>query len=150
MLKVKRYSKKEFEDTMQTHNVTDATVKGTSDYYICINATGWIHGIPYFKEHHLNVLNVYFDDVHKTGLKVIPWFNNDQRVIYAWACSVDQALIIKQFISKIPDNSVVHIYCAKGKSRSKGVEIYINECYNNQVSDASEINSNVYNLLKSV
>lgn len=150
MLTVKRYSKKAFEDTMQTNSITDITVEDTNDYYICINATGWIHGIPYFKDLHPNVLNVCFDDVHQTGLKVVPWFNNDQRVIYAQACTESQALAIKQFISKIPDNSIVHIYCAKGKSRSKGVEVYINECYNNQVDDTSGINSNVYNLLKSI
>ena len=150
MLEVKRYSRKYFEEEMQKANVNDHTVDSSNDYFICINATGWIHGVPYFKQPHANVIDLYFDDVHKTGLKAIPWYNNDHRIIYAQACTIEQAATLKKFIDAIPDNSVVHIYCAKGKSRSKGVELYINEFYNNLVSDNDGINSNIYSLLKSI
>lgn len=149
MLKIKRYSRIEFEKMADESNITDQTVDHSDDYFICINATGWIHGIPYFKNYHRNVINLYFDDVYRTGLKVIPWFNGDQRVIYAWSCSANQAEELKEFIKDIPQGSTVHIYCAKGRSRSRGVEMYINEMYNNtKVED--EINSNVYDMLKSV
>lgn len=147
MLEVKRYSRSSFETAMA--GIDDTNVEQLAEYFICINATGWIHGIPYFKRDHNNVINLYFDDVYRTGLKAIPWFNNDQRLIYAQACSENQATQLKQFIESIPQGATVHIYCAKGKSRSRGVEMYINEVYNNTVIQ-DEINSNVYDMLKSV
>jgi len=58
-------------------------------------------------------------------------------------------LILKKFIETIPQGSIVHIYCAKGRSRSRGVEMYISELFNNTVLH-DEINSNVYDMLKSV
>ena len=146
-MEVKIYSRTLFEQVMS--DVNDTNVDQLNEYFICINATGWIHGIPYFKKDHRNVINLHFDDVYKTGLKVIPWFNNDQRIIYAQACSEDQAKKLKQFIETIPQDSKVHIYCAKGKSRSKGVEMYINEIYNIEMIQ-EPINSNVYNVLKSI
>jgi hypothetical protein len=147
MLDVRRYSRSSFEEAMS--DINDSNVELLNEYFICINATGWIHGIPYFKKEHRNVINLYFDDVHKTGLKVIPWFNNDQRIIYAHACSKEQAVELKKFIETIPQGSIVHIYCAKGRSRSRGVEMYISELFNNTVLH-DEINSNVYDMLKSV
>lgn len=149
MLIVKRYSRDDFKKMAEAVGITDITVDNFPEYFICINSTGWIHKIPYFNQEHNNVINLYFDDIYETGLKVIPWFNNDKRIIYAKACNKEQAILLKNFIKRIPDGSTIHVYCAKGKSRSKGVEMYIQEMYN-QIPASGSINSNVYDLLKEV
>lgn len=134
---------KEFIDL----GINDETL-ASQDYYICIHSTGWIHSIPVFKHNHKNVLNLWFDDVEVTGLKTITWFNNTQRTIFATACSDDTAKQIINFISSIPANSTIHVYCAKGRSRSVAVANYIRQFVNNEDIADSGHNNHVFNLLK--
>jgi predicted protein tyrosine phosphatase len=95
-----------------------------------------------------NVLNLKFEDVEKTGLKAIKWYNNTQRIIYAIACSDKQAKQIVDFIKRIPNDSTLHIYCAKGKSRSVAIANYVRKYYNNQEIDDSGHNKHVFSLLE--
>jgi len=120
-----------------------------NEYFICIHATGWIHAIPYFKQPHKNVLNLVFDDVEKDRKK---WIHEYVPITYnAIACTENQAILMKRFIDNIPDNSTVHVYCAKGQSRSPAVAAFIEEHRNkNQHSKFHnyKYNQHVYNLLR--
>jgi len=145
MLQIKSYSRKEFSLLFNDETILNYL----NDYFICINATGWIHSNPVFKKFYTNVLNLYFDDIEKTGLKLVPWFNNTQNLIYATACSDEQARLIKEFIRKIPDNSNLHIYCTKGRSRSPAIEKFAREYKNNELeNDIKNYNNHVYKILK--
>ena len=82
---------------VKTHSIEDFKELPKGDFLIGIHSNGWKHSIPVLAKSN-NVLNVWFEDVEKTGLKLIPWFNNDQRIIYAVACSDDQAKEIQRTI----------------------------------------------------
>lgn len=151
MIFTRRYSKNDFVRYMSINKINDLSVKNfIKEYFICLNATGWKHSIPYFKESHDNVINLYFDDVENDGPKEIQWFNNTTKIIEAKAMTIDQAIELKKFINRIPDNSIVHIHCTKGLSRSAAVENFINETRNNHIVEQTEGNIRVYNLLKEV
>jgi predicted protein tyrosine phosphatase len=113
-------------------------------FFICINSTKLIHSIPYFKEKHDNVINLYFDDVLRSGPKEEElWFTRGHPFFDRTAMSKEQGEELVNFISKIPNNSEVYVYCAKGQSRSGAVEDFL---MNRPVSSGS--NSHVYNTLK--
>lgn len=113
------------------------------DYFICVNSSGHIHSVPHFKQSHANVLNLYFDDTERNKIKV-----TGNLVYYAIACTEKQAKTIKEFIDTIPESATVHIYCAKGKSRSTAIGKFI-EDYKNifPKTEFNSYNSYVYNLL---
>lgn len=114
----------------------------SNDYFICLNSSGYIHSIPHFKQPHPNVINTYFDDTIENKIKV-----SSGIVYYAIACTINQAKSIKEFIDKIPNNSSIHIYCAKGKSRSQAVKKFIEEYSGLKKSDYTSYNKHVYKLL---
>jgi len=136
-------------DTFNLTLFTDENVDSYTDsYFICVNATGWKYSIPFFKKNHNNVLNLYFDDIDKTGLKLVEWYNNTKRLIYAIACSNEQAISIKKFIDTIPNNSILYIYCSKGKSRSPAIEKFVREYRNKEQNNTIKYyNKHVYSLL---
>lgn len=144
MLDIKLYSKELFKQVIE---VTDDTVEQSSDYFICVNSTGHIHGIPYFNQPHINVLNCTFDDTDHDHTKFDNIFNVE---FSAKACTPEQAETIVKFIDTIPDGSVVHIYCAKGKSRSPAIAKFISERRNNTDMETPSYNTHVYELLKNV
>ena len=147
MLTIQVYSRYGFEEvtTFTDQNLDEFP----NEYFICIHATGWIHAIPYFKQPHKNVLNLVFDDVEKDRKK---WIHEYVPITYnAIACTENQAILMKRFIDNIPDNSTVHVYCAKGQSRSPAVAAFIEEHRNkNQHSKFHnyKYNQHVYNLLR--
>lgn len=149
MLTVKVYSRYGFEKVTK---FTDQNVdEFPTDYFICIHASGWIHSIPYFKRPHKNVINLVFDDVEKDKKK---WIHEYVPIPYnAIACTPKQAAAMKHFINEIEDGSTVHVYCAKGQSRSPAVAAFIEE-YRNKVSDSKfhtyKYNQHVYNLLRNL
>jgi predicted protein tyrosine phosphatase len=116
-----------------------------SEYFICLNSTGHIHSTPHFKINHFNVLNTYFDDTDVNRIKV-----SGNIVYYAWACTREQAITIKDFIKTIPDTANVHIYCAQGKSRSPAVAKFIKEYKSLTDENYPNYNKHVYNLLRTV
>ncbi len=118
------------------------------DYYIGIHSSGWIHSISVFKQDHRNVLNLWFDDVESDCLKIIDWFNNTHRIIYARACTVDQASQLIKFINKIPFGASLHIYCAKGQSRSPAVANFVRKYLNKEQIDPDGHNKHVFRLLE--
>ena len=147
MLTVQVYSRYGFE---KVTTFTDQNVDSfTNEYFICIHATGWIHAIPYFKKQHSNVLNLVFDDVEKNRKK---WIHEYVPISYsAIACTEEQAKELKQFIDAIPTNSTVHVYCAKGQSRSPAIAAFIEEYKNNNRNSkfhTYKYNEHVYNLLR--
>jgi rhodanese-related sulfurtransferase len=136
---------------MSLRKINDETVENViGEFFICLNATGWKHAEPFFKNSHMNVINSYFDDVEQDGPKEIQWFNNTTKTIEAKAITVKQAIELKLFIETIPDNSTVYVYCAKGLSRSAAVESYISEIKNNVILDLPGMNPRVYKFLKEV
>lgn len=142
-MKIRIYPQFEF---YKTAPFDDSNVEQCShDFFICLNSSGSAHGVPHFKFNHYNVLNTYFDDTDSNRIKV-----SGQIVYYAVACSRVQASMIKQFVDTIPDDSTVHIYCAKGKSRSPAVAKFISEYKNLNSQQYPTYNSYVYNLLRSV
>lgn len=132
---------------VKTYAMKDISNLDSKDFVIGIHSNGWIHSKEVFPPSN-NVLNLWFEDVEKSGLKAIQWFNNTQRIIYATACSSEQAIKIVNFIKKIPNHSTLHIYCAKGKSRSVAVANYVRKYINNEIIDDSEHNKYVYCLLE--
>ena len=84
---------------MSVRDINDQSVdQYNNEFFICLNATGWKHAIPYFKESHNNVINLYFDDVEHDGPKEIQWFNNTTKNIDAKAITTNQARELKTFI----------------------------------------------------
>lgn len=147
-LKTKVYPQKEFESIMQNRDIDDSTVWNLKDeYFIGINSTGWIHSIPYFKEQHSNVITLYFDDIEKDKWKTVPYPGVGSKTIYAIACTEAQARQLKTFIDSVPKGSLVHIYCAQGKSRSVGISAYINHRFNGIQPVDFNFNTYLYNLL---
>jgi predicted protein tyrosine phosphatase len=143
MNEIKVYPQFEF---CETTAFNDSNVEQFNhDFFICLNSSGNIHSIPHFKFEHYNVLNMYFDDTDVNRIKV-----SGDIIYYAVACTVGQARTIKKFVDTIPDNSTVHIYCAKGKSRSPAVAKFINEYKGMNNLSYSTYNKHVYNLLWSI
>jgi predicted protein tyrosine phosphatase len=68
----------------------------------------------------------------------------------ARACTLEQAVEIKNFIDVVPDKSTLHIYCSKGKSRSTAVSKFVEEYKNNKTVEYENYNQHVYTILKSV
>jgi predicted protein tyrosine phosphatase len=114
-----------------------------NNYFICINSSGSRYGIPVFKKKHNRVLNMFFDDTERNKIKV-----SSPIVYYAVACKASQAKSIKEFVDTIPESATIHVYCAKGKSRSTAVAKFIEEY--RKVYDKTKFdsyNTFVYNLL---
>jgi predicted protein tyrosine phosphatase len=144
MIDVRVYSKKNFEETA----FTDTNVDQLSDeFFICINATGHVHSIPHFTKSKPNILNCYFDDVEHDHVKFDTIFKME---FNARACTLEQAVEIKNFIDAVPDNSKLHIYCSKGKSRSPAVAKFVEEYKNNKTVEYENYNQHVYSMLKSL
>jgi len=141
-IKVYVYSRQELVNSKFEDNNLETY---PNDYFICINATGYIDSIPYFKNKNSRVLNLYFDDVEKDQKKYDEEFN---LTFYAKACTEKQSSKIKEFIKNIPNNSSLHIHCTKGKSRSPAIAKYVTETrkVSNELS-FSNFNKHVYNLL---
>lgn len=144
MIDVKVYSKKNFEEA----GFTDANVSQlANDFFICINATGHVHSTPHFTKSHHNILNCYFDDVEYDHVKFDTMFKME---FNARACTLDQAVEMKNFIDAVPDKSKLHIYCTKGKSRSPAVAKFVEDYKNNKTVEYENYNQHVYAILKSL
>lgn len=147
-MKINRISQANFKSLMEQQNITDQTVDSSNDFYICLNSTGWIHSIPYFKEEHANVINLYFDDVESSGPKEIQWFGGETKIIDAIAMNERQAEQLVRFISTIPSDATLYVYCAKGKSRSRAVEDFILSIETNIDTISEGSNQHVYKSLR--
>lgn len=144
MIDIKVYSKKNFEET----GFTDTNVSRLTDnFFICINATGHVHRTPHFTKSYPSILNCYFDDVEHDQVKFDTIFNIE---FNARACTLEQAVEIKNFIDAVPDESKLHIYCSKGKSRSPAVAKFVEEYKNNKTVEYENYNQHVYTILKSL
>jgi hypothetical protein len=139
-MKIKIYDQEDFK---KTTNYTDDNVDQYDDqFFICINSTGNIHAVPHFRKDHINVINTYFDDTEYDRIKV-----SGDIVYYAKACTISQAKNIKKFIDTIPKHATVHIYCAKGKSRSPAVKKFIEDYKGLEKSFYPSFNKHVYRIL---
>lgn len=119
------------------------------DYYdsrfICIHSNNWVHSLPHFDRPHNNVLNLNFDDVDVDCVKTVQWFNNTTKTITARKMTTKQA---KQILDFVGNSTDIHVYCAKGKSRSTAVAKYLLDRKNIDSSHIVEYNHYVYNTLK--
>lgn len=143
MNEIKIYPQFEFYNTTLFNDNNVEQFK--HDFFICLNSSGNVHSIPHFKFNHFNVLNMYFDDTDVNRIKV-----SGQIVYYAIACTKEQARVIKHFIDVIPEDSTIHIYCAKGKSRSPAVAKFIKEYKGLSSENYTTYNRHVYNLLRGI
>jgi predicted protein tyrosine phosphatase len=142
-MKIKVYPQREFNNTVFND---DNVEKYPHDFFICLNSSGHIYSIPHFKHSHDNVINTYFDDTDIDRIKT-----TGNLVYYARACTSDQAVKIRNFIDTIPQDATVHIYCAKGQSRSPAVAKFIEEYKNSNIDNRySNYNHHVYQLLGAV
>ena len=141
-IQVNTYSRKEFDSL----GYNELNVHTSKDYFICINASGGIHNEPYFNLDHDNVLNMYFDDVLQDTIKYYGPTDSEYE-FFAKACTVTQIKELYNFISKISDNSILHIYCTKGRSRSIAVAKYVNEYINHIDYTVEGYNQLVYDQL---
>jgi len=141
-LKVKIYSREEIE----LSKFNDRTINlYPNEYFVGINATGYVHKTPHFKNAHDRVLNLYFDDVLEDRIKHDKVFDI---TFHARAFTEIQAKELKEFINAIPDDATLNIYCTKGKSRSPAVAKFVNEQRNTRSSSTLEYyNKHVYDLL---
>lgn len=132
---------------VKTYAMKDVPEIKNNEYLIGVHSNGWIHSKPLL-EASSNILNMWFEDVEKTGLKAIQWYNNTQKIIHATACSDEQAKEIIEFIKKIPQGSTLHIYCAKGQSRSVAIANYVRKFLNSETIDEHGHNRHVFRLLE--
>jgi predicted protein tyrosine phosphatase len=119
------------------------------EYFICVHSNGWVHSISHFDMPHNNVLDIKFDDVDSDGTKHVQWFGGTMKEITVKKLTIGQAKEIVEFIDNVPDDATLHIYCAKGKSRSTAIAKFAEEYRNNNTLDISH-NQYVYNMLKEV
>jgi predicted protein tyrosine phosphatase len=126
-MKTNVYSKTAFVTAMKTRNIDDTNVSNLAEYFICIDPTGGLHAGRYFFRNHSNVIRLEFDDCVEDTVK---WGDDIQAHYNARAMTQAQAVELVGFINRIPDDSIVNIYCTKGKSRSVAVESFINNTEN--------------------
>ncbi len=119
------------------------------EYFICVHSNGWVHSISHFDMPHNNVLDIKFDDVDSDGTKHVQWFGGTMKEITVKKLTVDQAKEIVEFIDKVPNDATLHIYCAKGKSRSTAIAKFVEEYRNNSTLDISH-NQYVYTMLREI
>ena len=143
-IQLTKYSRKDFDETICINDTNVSELK--SEYFLCINASGGMHSEPYFSLPHTNVLNVYFDDVIADTVKY--YGPTDSEFAFnAKACTIIQAKEMLEFIKKIPNDSKLHVYCTKGKSRSVSIVKFINEHINMIKDDSEGYNILIYELL---
>lgn len=121
------YSKDAFVNAMKTRNIDDTNVSFLAEYFICIDPTGGLHARRYFFRDHVNVIRLEFDDCVEDTIK---WGEDIQEHYNARAMTRSQAEILVKFIKQMPVESIINIYCTKGKSRSVAVESFINSAEN--------------------
>lgn len=143
---LKIYSKKFFINEMKKNLIDDSTVDCKKDYFICIDSTGGPDSAPYFKKNHFNVIRETFDDV---PYDLVRWGNDIKEFYKGIAMTEKQAENIVNFIKNIPNNSIVHIHCVKGQSRSIAIKDFINEhVLNKNVNHEGDINSGYFHIKK--
>jgi predicted protein tyrosine phosphatase len=121
------YSKDAFVNAMKTRNIDDTNVSFLAEYFICIDPTSGLHARRYFFRDHVNVIRLEFDDCVEDTIK---WGEDIQEHYNARAMTRSQAEILVKFIKQMPVESIINIYCTKGKSRSVAVESFINSVEN--------------------
>jgi predicted protein tyrosine phosphatase len=121
------YSKDAFVNAMKTRNIDDTNVSFLAEYFICIDPTSGLHARRYFFRDHVNVIRLEFDDCVEDTIK---WGEDIQEHYNARAMTRSQAEILVKFIKQMPVESIINIYCTKGKSRSVAVESFINSAEN--------------------
>lgn len=131
---------------MSNLNINDNNVDNSPYFFICINASASIHSHPYFEKEHVNVINLNFDDVEKTGPKEIQFTSTTTITINAVAMTEIQAESLVNFMDKINKDATVFVYCTKGSSRSGAIEDYLK----NAEYPSPNSNKYVFNLLKKV
>lgn len=109
--------KTKFETILNNNNISDLNVETYVTYaFICINDTsGEYYHYPLFKEDHLNVLNLSFDDVEH-DFEISPTNSNRTK-----ACTIKDAKNIINFLDLNKKIDVLMIHCAGGISRSGAV-----------------------------
>ena len=124
----------------------DDTVDGyQNSCFICIHSKNWVHSLPHFDRPHKNVLDMFFDDTDKDGTKTVKWFGGKEKTISTYKITLEQAKEILNFTENYKD---IHIYCAKGKSRSTAVAKYLLDKNSEDSNHIKEFNHYVYEILK--
>lgn len=114
-------SKPEFNDLMQTNNLSDKNVEEKTDVaFISINDTHGAWSQSWFDQDHPNVIRLWFDDVENDTDKFSP--TNTEGVK---AFTVEDATRLRNFIKDNKDKKVFIVHCSAGISRSGAVGQFI-------------------------
>lgn len=113
-------SKREFDHTMNHYNLNDDNIEQNFVKFaiISINNTDDDLLLPFFKDNHENVLNLFFDDVTED------LYNDD--FLICKAMTEDDAKKIIEFIDRNKDRNFI-VHCSAGISRSGAVGTFITE-----------------------
>lgn len=139
------YNRKDFINL----GINDSNVSDSKDYYVSILPTGGPKGEPIFYKEHTNAITMVFDDVLESGKM---WGKDINSYYDAVAITEAQAKVLYDFLQSIPDDSVVHVHCVYGASRTGAVAKYLRDYRNATVHnvDLTYVNNRVYQLLENV
>lgn len=129
--RVKVLSKNGFREHMETNAIREEIIEFINCQFICIEPTGGPDSEPIFTKSHPNVLSLAFDDVECDERK---WGEDVQYYFEAKAMTDEQAEKIFRFVTAVPDNNDLIIYCCKGESRSGAVGVFATELYDNDMN----------------
>jgi predicted protein tyrosine phosphatase len=141
-MKVTTYSMNEFLVSKYTDDNVDEFVDSK---FICIHSQDWVHSLAHFDRPHNNVLSITFDDTDCDCIKSVEWFDGSQKMFAAYKITPLQAKEILDFVGDCED---VHVYCAKGKSRSTAVAKYLLDRKKKNSKHIREFNYFVYTVLR--
>lgn len=120
-IKIFIQSKPEFNDLMDTNNLSDDNIEERSDVaFISINDTRGSWSQSWFKHDHPNVIRLWFDDVENDTDKFSPTNKDGVK-----AFSVNDAKKLKKFIIDNKNKKSFIVHCSAGISRSGAVGQFI-------------------------
>lgn len=113
------YSRQLFDKIVFNRNYTDDNISSEDMFFICIMNTNGFNSQPHFKQNHVNVLNLWFDDcdVDKSGVLL------NGETYTERAMTPEQAKQIYDFllVQKQANRTMGIVHCAAGIARSGAV-----------------------------
>jgi rhodanese-related sulfurtransferase len=122
-LKIYICSKVQFNNIIKDNNIDDLNIESFKKaIFICIDNTEGndFYSEPIFKDNHLNVLHLKFDDVEID-------INED---VKAKSITKEQAKEIVDFLYKNKDKELLFVHCTSGISRSGAVGLFALDYFN--------------------
>ena len=134
-------SKREFNDIMQFHKITDDNVENYEDvFFISLNDTtpSLYHKESWFKRNHENVMVLYFDDVESENE------TSPTNTVKCTPFSESMAEDLYDFIVKNLNRGQCIVHCEAGISRSGAVGTFICDLSNTPYVSFVQKNPHIY------